>query len=304
MISRPHTSDSDFDAMLAFTAQCCRDVAPAPWDFHIGELIWQRHNREENVNRWPERVRFWEDDGGSILGVGFYSIQDRQLSLLVRPNAGANVALVESMIAWGNDRVIALPSEPDAGGHLSVEALGESALESTLLQLGWQQNDDPPMALFQRSLDDIPVPQLPDGFVVRPLSGPEEHADRVAVHREAFNPSTFTLPAYERVRKADGYDPDLDLVAVSPDGTFAAYCIAWFDAGNATGQFEPVGARESFRRQGLTKATLYSAMHRLAQKGATRVMVLSYSDSEPAMRLYRSADFEQVGEFRNFSLPS
>ncbi len=298
MQSRAYSSDdSDLSDLLRFTQACCQQVAPAAWDFHVGDLLWHRYVRDDEEYRFAERVQIWEGDQGEILGYAIYHIDDRLLCPLIRPDQKTNVALIESMIEWGHARNKAFSGANKDSAEISIEAFSGSLLEATLVDLGWQPTGESSLRLFERSLEQIPIPQLPGGFVVRPLTGPEEYADRVAIHREAFDPSKFTLSAYTRLRGVEGYDPDLDLVAVAPDGTLAAYCITWFDPVTKTGFFEPVGSRATFRRQGLTQATLYTAMHRLAQMGATRVLVCSLSDSEPAKALYRSAGFAPRGEW-------
>lgn len=297
--SRPYASDdADLGELFAFTQACCQQVAPASWDFHVGDLIWHRYVHDADESRFFERVQIWEDNQSEILGYAIYHREDQLLCPLVRPDQKTNTPLIESMIEWGEERLATLSADGDPT-TLNVEAFGGSSLEATLIDLGWQPTGDGSLLLFDRSLEQIPVPRLPAGFVVRPLTGPDEYADRVAIHREAFDPSKFTLSAYQLLRDVAEYDPDLDLVAVAPDGTFAAYCITWFDPVNRTGFFEPVGARAAFRRQGLTQATLFTAMHRLAEMGATKVMVCSYSDTEPAQALYRSAGFALQGEWRS-----
>ena len=69
-------------------------------------------------------------------------------------------------------------------------------------------------------------------------------------------PSKVTLEAYRRMRSVSDYTPELDIVVVAPDGTFAAYCICWLDPVNKIGEFEPVGTRETFRGKGLGKAVM------------------------------------------------
>jgi ribosomal protein S18 acetylase RimI-like enzyme len=154
------------------------------------------------------------------------------------------------------------------------------------------------MLFFTRSLTDpIPDPVVPDGYAVRPLLGETEYEERVAIHREVWHPSRVTVEAYRRLRAAPGYDPELDLVAVAPDGTFAAYAGLWLDPDNHTGEFEPVGARPAYRRRGLTKAVLLEGLRRLRDRGATLAIVYTPESSEPARRLYESVGFRVVNRW-------
>jgi ribosomal protein S18 acetylase RimI-like enzyme len=147
------------------------------------------------------------------------------------------------------------------------------------------------MLLTRRPLDTIPAAPLPEGFEVRPLAGEWEYEERVSVHREAFHPSRVTVDAYRRLRQAPGYDPDLDLVCVTPEGTFASYCIAWYDSSTRIGEFEPVGARAAYRRMGLTRAVMSDGMHRLRERGATTAIVSCVQSNEASCGLYGSLGF-------------
>ena len=98
--------------------------------------------------------------------------------------------------------------------------------------------------------------QVPPGYVVRSLSdNPAEVSLRAEAHREVWHPWTVgdvTDEQYARFMRMPGYDRDLDVVAVAPDGTIAAYVNGWLDPVNKIGDFGPVGAREAYRRQGLS----------------------------------------------------
>jgi len=53
-----------------------------------------------------------------------------------------------------------------------------------------------------------------------------------------------------------GYDRQLDVVAVAPDGVIAAYVNGWIDPLNRVGDFGPAGALPAYRRLGLTRTAL------------------------------------------------
>jgi mycothiol synthase len=301
MISRPYApDDSDLPALVSFISRANQAVYPGVWDFQIGDLLWQRYLHEEQESRWFDRVQIWEDFGREILGFAIYYIGANELCPLIAPSHWESTEPLESMMTWAKDRAKIFHPETDKADNVVVSSFESTPMAAYLQSHGWTQADDAPMFMLGRSLDEVPSPQLPDGFEIRKVRDPEEIEARVAIHQEVFAPSKFSVTAYDAMRGAEGYDADLDLVAVDSSETLAAYCIAWYDPLNRSALFEPVGARESFRGRGLTKATLYEAMARVKQKGGWRMLVPCDSESESAVGLYRSVGFEEVGRMLFF----
>jgi ribosomal protein S18 acetylase RimI-like enzyme len=91
-----------------------------------------------------------------------------------------------------------------------------------------------------------------------------------------------------------GYECDLDLVAVAPDGTFGAFCMCWVDPVNMSGEFEPVGTRPAFRRKGMARAVLHEGLRRMKARGCTTALVWCEGDNQATQRLYESVGFRQA----------
>jgi ribosomal protein S18 acetylase RimI-like enzyme len=117
----------------------------------------------------------------------------------------------------------------------------------------------------------------------------------VAAHQSAFHPSRFRDDVYEFVRSTPAYRADLDCVVAAPDGSIAAYALAWLDDVNMTGELEPVGTHADHRRLGLARAVNLYALHRLRDEGATTGVVASRGDDAfPIPRaLYESVGFRE-----------
>jgi ribosomal protein S18 acetylase RimI-like enzyme len=148
-------------------------------------------------------------------------------------------------------------------------------------------------------LADVATPEVRPGYLLRHVVLPDDLERRVDVHRSAFGrperPSRLTVESYSAVTSAGLYRPDLDWVVEAPDGSFAAFCLAWLDAENRVGLLEPVGAHERHRRAGHASAACRGALGALAAAGAERAVVTAGS---PAARaLYRSVGFSEVGRF-------
>ena len=85
-------------------------------------------------------------------------------------------------------------------------------------------------------------------------------------------------------------------LAVAPDGSFASYCLVWFDAANRQGLFEPVGTHPDHQRRGLGKAVLAEGLRRLKALGALSAFVNSHLSNVASNMLYESVGFRLVDE--------
>jgi ribosomal protein S18 acetylase RimI-like enzyme len=156
---------------------------------------------------------------------------------------------------------------------------------------------------FARPLfDAVDQPDAPD-VDIRGLR-PEDIDSRATCQSEAFAPGSRTTPATWRhlLANAPGYDPDLDSVAVAPDGTVAAAAVAWLDHANRVGEFEPVGTRPSCQRRGLGRAVLLRGLSRMRERGMTTAIVRTNATNDPAIALYRSVGFSIVNTSTEYEL--
>ena len=120
----------------------------------------------------------------------------------------------------------------------------------------------------------ISIPTLPPGFSIRPMGGENEIEAYVALHRASFGTENMTIAYRQSIMSAPGYIPELDLVAIAPDGTLAAFCVCQIfpdDAPRAGGQKEgwtdPVGTQPDYRGMGLAKALMLTGMSLLSERG-------------------------------------
>ena len=80
-----------------------------------------------------------------------------------------------------------------------------------------------------------------------------------------------------------------------------SYCVCWADAESGVATFEPVGTRPAFTGQGLARATIVGALHRLRERGMHTALVSTSSENAPAQGLYHRCGF-QVIDTESFSM--
>jgi len=286
--SHPYRGEADFRRMRTFLIKARVRGQYGYW--HIGDLVWRLLLQSCDGDP-AQNLNLWEDEAGDLLGfAGYYRSQS--FDLQVHPDYRQS-ALVEEMLdwieaRWQNDLTSnkttrdSLPTQEGGATRLSPdEGVYETDINliALLNRRSYEQRPGD-QVLMVRPLDGpVPEPALPDGFTLRAVSGEGEADERSAAHREAFGAWRVTVEAYQRLMRTSGYDRDLDVVAVAPDGRCAAFCLGWIDPVNGIGELEPVGTRPDFRHLGLGQAVMLESLRRMKSRGLQEVIVGPVKDN-------------------------
>ena len=296
--SRPYRGDDDRTAILDLVARANVDRTRTPY-WHTGDVLWQMY-RGSSFDP-AANFHLWHTEDGALVGFAWREEPGTAIMQL-HPDQYENQPLEEAMLAWSIDHW-AEPGDDAAARSLTTYALDKDDEGiARLVRHGFAVTGEHLYSRMERDLS-IPIPDSapPSGAVIRPIDPESEIEERVALHREVWANSAVTPDSYRRMRAVPGYSPDLDIVAVLPDGAFAAYCICWLDPVSGSGEFEPVGTRAAYRQQGLGKAVIEEGLRRLRSRGMTRALVYCSGRNPAAQALYESARFHIADRERAYT---
>jgi mycothiol synthase len=253
---------------------------------HAGDVWWRYGQYEPELHQFH---LWFEDD--RLIGVGWVTsggFNFLETHLHPRLEDASHETVARAILDWA-----ALVSKTD----VRTSSTPDNPRLTAVLEAAGFVEDDTEMLIYLCDLSrPIPDVELPTGFEARHVLE-DELEERVSVHRDAFEPSKFTLQRYARVRSMPGYRPELDLVISTPRHEFAAFCLVWLSDG--VGEFEPVGTRATWRRQGLGRAVMLEGLRRLQAAGAHSATVYS----EPKNRVfYESCGFFVVNRWQDYVL--
>jgi ribosomal protein S18 acetylase RimI-like enzyme len=241
----------------------------APW--HVGDLAWGFRQHEGREHEW--RIRLWEEDG-RVLAWSWLRTTNGTLDVDVHAQ---HPELLDDVIA-----------EPDARSAYAFE--DDARLREALARRGFARPGEA-LHFFVRDLSEAPeTAPLPDGYRCRTVE-PSDLAERVAVHRDVWEPSRVTESSYATVTETWPYRGSLDCVVEAPGGRFAGSCLVWPDDEHGVGELEPVGVRAEYRRLGLGTAVCTFALRRLYEEGGRQAIVYCLTDE--ACALYRALGFRR-----------
>jgi len=290
--AQPYRGEDDYTRIRTLLQEIYAIGGP-PTYCGVGDLDWWRF-KYENPDIALATARLWQKADGMLIGVAWPEDNEVNLevNLFVHPH---HSDLNEEMLEWAE--AWCLESGVDEVENLELRVYSfatDEALNAVLNRRGYKRTDFYFYARI-RSLDEpIPELSLPEGYSIRHTRGEEDVNQRVAVHYDAFAHSAMTAEKLCAVMNAPTYRPELDLVVVAPDGSFASFCIIWYDERNRFGEFEPVGCHPKHRRRGLTKALMCEGLRRLKHLGATVASVGSVGSDVPSNRLYESLGFRKI----------
>jgi ribosomal protein S18 acetylase RimI-like enzyme len=245
-------------------------------EHHVGDLAWGRFQHTGRENEW--RIRLWEEDGEPVAWAWLRLPGTLTHEIHPRHRGGG---LHEELLGWFETE-----AEGDAlrTSSISTDAERLAFLRARGYEVDAESDD---MIYHLTELGSVPEPSLPDGYRLRTIE-PADLERRVEIHRAVWAPSRVTVESFANVQAAWPYRRDLDCVVEAPDGSFASYCLAWFDDANGVGELEPVGTHPDHQRRGLAAAVCRFALRRLHEEGATRAVVYSVEGFGGGTALYES----------------
>jgi GNAT superfamily N-acetyltransferase len=293
-IERPFRSDEDFWRVRNLLIET-QPITPTGfnwevrrwdgWRFYAADPTWD--------SNWEKVVRLWETEEGKLVGaVHPEGTGDAHLEL--HPDYRH---IEEDMIAWAEEH-LAKPIDEGWRRQLSIFVFDYDAQRSSILEK--RSYEKTPSGGVIRRLrfgnEPYPRPTIADGYTLR-TTRPEDDSDcqRIAdILNAAFNRDFHVAGEFRSLAiHAPCFRQDLDLVAVAPDGSFAAYVGAPYNEANRYGVFEPVCTHPDHQRKGLARTLMLEALHRIKALGATDVYV-GTGDQIAANRLYNSIGFTET----------
>lgn len=292
--TRPLQGDEDFWRVRNLLLET---VPLTPLDFN-----W-------DIRRW-EGKRFYEatpSQNGRLAGrVQLWLTQEERLVGAVHPEGRGDAylqihpdfrALEPAMITWAETH-LAVPTADHAQPQLEIFVYDyDTARQQVLQERGYTKMDYGGvvrrLCFAEHTLQDA---VLAAGYTLR-TTHPADLADCQQIAdllNAAFERNFHNALEYQNFTKlAPSFHNDLDLVAVAPDGTFAAYVGIPYDEVNRRGIFEPVCTHPAHRRLGLAQTLMLEGLRRLHALGAVDATV-GTGDMIPANRLYDSIGFTEV----------
>jgi ribosomal protein S18 acetylase RimI-like enzyme len=250
----------------------------------------------------PENIGLWINTDGQLLAWATLQTPFWTIDYAYHPDADEN--LHRQLLAWADTRAVQVLDTPTGRPMWFVNVFaGQTDRIRDLEKVGFASHanvgQDSWSKVLMRRLVQTPVADysLPAGFTIRPLAGESEVEAYVALHQAVFESRNMTAEWRTRTLHRPEYVPDLDLVAITPDGRLAAFCVCWLDkntAEEASGQIEPLGVHADFRNMNLGRAILSEGLQRLYLHGARRIYVETDSYRNAAFELYEAVGFQVI----------
>lgn len=283
--NRPYQADTDYNHMRALLIDGL-NRAGLPVYATIGDIDWWRSADEDP--RAVYNVHLWFDDGRPVAWA--WPVDD-QVDIVVHADYPA---LHDAALAWAEEEYRQRQGEIPEKPMRAWSFISDTTRRAALAARGYQRTEDG-LVLYTQPVAAAPQPPtLPPGYRFDHVRGEADIARRVAVQRAAFESEFMTEAIARAVQASPTYQPELDLVIVAPDDTYAAFALIWLDDANHVGVFEPLGVGAGHWRRGLGRALMAEGLRRLAAREARTACVQTGFDNHRARDLYVAAGFVEL----------
>lgn len=302
---RPYGGETDLEA-IAHLLNTCEEVDRLEKGMSVSELRTEFNAPSVDIGR---DVRLWENSDGKSIGFGHLfvpesgEVVDGWLLYRVHPHFRGK-DLEKQIFAWAEETMREVARDRNVQVKLGCSARDDKPYYiDVAINNGFRA--DRYFYHMNRSLNEaIPEPLFPAGFTLCD-AGHQDTEAWVEMFNQTFidhwNHHDLTLEQAKYTLSKPDYQPELDLVAVAPDRTFAAFCFCKIylednqRSGRNEGWVASLGTRRGFRKMGLARAMLLTGMQRLKAAGMdTAKLGVDTQNPSNALRLYESVGFEKA----------
>lgn len=263
---------------------------------------------EERIDPWPPvhdiRTRLGASDDARLWidkrdrPVAFAMIWEGNVFLYFALPCARDETLEAQAIAWATAQARASAEQHGERAVLCVPVRDDDPYRAALLARTGLRREEWHMIRMRRWLH-LPIadPPVPPGFTLRPAAGESEAPALVKLHHTAFATASETIAERVDWMRSPVYDSRLDLVAVAPDGSLAAFCRCSLCAeenarlGFASAWVDLIGVHPAYRRRGLGRAILLLALRNMREMGLTRALLSVGSWNALAQHLFETCGF-------------
>lgn len=301
--ARRFLGEEDF-ARIADLWNACEEVD------QLGEGTTVNQLRVEFADPWLDKernVRLWDDADGNL--VGFAQIWIPQTDDLIEgrivyqahPEQREN-GLEAQILDWGEARLREISRERGIPALSRVAVRDTQTSQIALLESRGMSPERYTFVMARTLGGELPEPELPAGFTLREVRDEADGEAWIEMFNLSFidhwNHHPLTFERWKNWMDDPDARPELNLVAVAADGTFAAFCWSGIDpaenqrSGKNVGWVHLLGTRRGFRRIGLGRAILLAGLQRLKASGIdTAKLGVDAQSLTGATRLYEAAGF-------------
>ncbi|MFJ9127584.1 GNAT family N-acetyltransferase [Streptomyces sp. NPDC102340] len=256
----------------------------APMQLHPGDLGWYWRTGAE---RTAADVRTWRR-GGRVLAVGLLD-GPTLLRLTLAPGAHQDPELARQLLADAD--------EPKRGvlpeGPVDIEAPRGVLLHDLLAGADWRTGE-----AWTPLRRDLTEPVRPPAVRIE-VAGADRADAYAAVHRAAFDGSTFSAARWHAMAAGAPYAQARCLLAYDDGGAAVAAVTVWSAGPGRPGLLEPMGVHRDHRGRGHGAAISVAAAAALRELGASSALVGTPSTNTAAVATYKAAGFQPLPEVRD-----
>jgi ribosomal protein S18 acetylase RimI-like enzyme len=292
---------------IAHLLKICEAIDPPEEWPSLSEIQMQFESPPKSVDR-DRDLRLWEDPTNSQLsacaGLMIPELGEELGTFLwfrIHPEFRYNI-LEKEIFPWAEARMRQVAQERNVAVKLISGARNDQSDRMTAIENhGFKV--DCYFITMERSLSEpLPNPEFPAGFTVSP-GGQKNSTPWIELFNRTFadhwNHNDMTVEQVKHELNQAYYKPELDLVAIAPDGTLAAFCYSHVkpnpDNSTIEGLIHALGVRPAFCSMGLGKAILLAGLHQLKAEGMHKAMLYVDADNiYSALRLYQAVGFQEI----------